>query len=135
MIKWITKNIVPLWESISWGLLILLLSALPGDDLDKVKLIDIPYLDKFMHATFYFLFTLILIYDLKEKIHYRKYKAYLISFAIAITYGLLMEIAQNKLFQSRSAEMLDMLSNFGGSVLGILLYKNIINWFFKLKKK
>jgi VanZ family protein len=136
MKQWIRKYLVLPWESISWGLLILVLSALPGDDLDKVKLIDIPYLDKFLHGTFYFIFTILLIYDLKEKIHLRKYKAFFISLVIAVTYGLIMEITQNYIFQSRSAELLDMLANFGGSVLAVLLYEKIVfGLIYRIKEK
>ena len=49
------------WKSIIWAIVILILCGIPGDDIDKVRFIDIPHLDKFVHGVLYFVFTLLLI--------------------------------------------------------------------------
>lgn len=115
------------WKSIVWAAFILVLCGIPGNQINKVKFIDIPHLDKFVHFFLYFVFTLLLISENNKQRNYRKVTvdAILIAAAISLSYGALIEILQKFIFINRSAEILDMVANTFGFLLAALSYRYI----------
>jgi VanZ family protein len=115
------------WKSIVWGVFILVLCGTPGNQINKVKFIDIPHLDKFVHFILYFVFTLLLISENNTQRSHRKVtvNAILIAAAISLSYGALIEILQKVLFINRSGDTWDMIANTFGFILATLLYRQI----------
>lgn len=115
------------WKSIAWAIIILILCGLPGNDIDKVKFIDIPHFDKFVHFSMYFVFTLLLISEnnLQRQIHDVTVNAILIATAISLIYGALIEILQKYLFINRGADIWDMVANTVGVIVAVLCYRMV----------
>ncbi|NVO08538.1 MAG: VanZ family protein [Bacteroidales bacterium] len=113
------------WKSITWAAFILLLCGIPGNQIDKVKFIDIPHIDKIVHTSFYLVFSLLLISENNSLKQQQKatLKAILIAAAISISYGVLIEIFQKFIFINRSAEFWDVVANTFGFILATLSYR------------
>ena len=121
MIKFIKEH----WKSLVWAAIIMILCGLPGDDLNKVKLINIPYFDKFVHWSLYFVFALFLISEnnSQRKIGEVTYNAILIAAIISISYGALIEILQKFVFIHRGAEIWDEVANTLGFLVAAISYR------------
>jgi len=115
------------WKSMAWGVFILILCSIPGNQVNKIKFIDIPYLDKFVHLFLYFIFTLLLISENNSQKHHRKVtvNAILIAAAISLPFGALIEILQKILFTNRSAEVGDLVANIFGFLVATLSYRQV----------
>lgn len=115
------------WKSIVWGIFILMLCSIPGNQINKVKFIDIPHLDKFVHFFLYFVFTLLLISENNTQKHHRKVtvNAILIAAAITLPLGALIEILQKAIIINRSAEIWDMVANIFGFLAATLSYRQV----------
>ena len=105
-----------------WALLILLLSGLPSSNLPDSS---VEGLDKIVHFSIYLLFAHLLIVAFKKQIIYTKLRlnAFKIAVAIAVLYGVFIEVLQGTVFVSRSIELLDMLANSVGALAGVLSFK------------
>ena len=115
------------WKSIIWTLFILVLCSIPGNQINKVKIIDIPQFDKFVHFFLYYVFTLLLISENNSQRHYRKVtvNAILIAAAISLSMGAIIEILQKFLFINRSGDIWDMIANTFGFLLASLSYRQV----------
>jgi VanZ family protein len=121
----IRKNIF----SIIVALIILYLSLTGSDTFDKVPIFNIPYLDKIVHFLMYSgLMTVILFENRKTLILQRQ-----IFFAALIPffYGILIEILQASLTDTRSGSIYDALCNTGGIIAAIILWFIIKPVFFR----
>lgn len=115
------------WKSIIWAIFILVLCTIPGNQINKVKFIDIPHLDKFVHFFFYFVFTLLLISENNKQRTLRKVSvdAILIAATISLSYGALIEILQKVLIINRGADIMDLIANTFGFLLAALSYRQV----------
>jgi len=115
------------WRSITWAIFILVLCGIPGNEINKVKFIDIPQFDKFVHFFFYFVFTLLLISENNTQKHYRKVtvNAILIAAVISLSYGGLIEILQKEVFIKRSGDIMDMIANTIGFLIAAISYRQV----------
>lgn len=113
------------WKSLLWAVFIMILCGIPGNELNKVKLINIPHFDKMVHAFLYFVFTILLISENNsQKMEMIiPMKAILIAALIALSYGALIEIMQKTIFINRGAEVWDMVANAFGFLLAAALYR------------
>jgi VanZ family protein len=83
--------------------------------------IKVPYKDKLVHFTFYLMFVLLWSLFFRQS----KYN-YKILFA-AISYGIVMELCQHLFTTKRTADVLDVLANTTGAVVGLLIITTIFN--------
>lgn len=113
--------------SIIWGAIILVLCSIPGNQMNKIKFIDIPHLDKFVHFIFYFVFTLLLISENnKQRSHHKvTVDAILIAATISLSYGALIEIIQKVLIINRGADIWDMVANTVGFLVAAITYRSV----------
>lgn len=88
-----------------------------------------PAKDKVLHAFFYFVFTLLWSLGLKTVKVSNPVARRGIAFAIAVGYGILMEIFQWSMENNRSAEAYDALANSIGAALAVLVL-----WQYQKKK-
>ncbi|HCT29672.1 MAG TPA: VanZ family protein [Bacteroidales bacterium] len=115
------------WKSIIWAIFILVLCSIPGNQINKVKIIDIPQFDKFVHFFFYFVFTLLLISE-NNKLKLQKnvtVDAILIAASISLGYGGIIEIMQKELFINRGADIWDMVANTIGFLVAAISYRSV----------
>jgi len=100
--------------------LIVLLSLLPTSDFPDIPLVSGE--DKYIHICMYLGLGFLACWTLDFK--YRKQIPSLILMLAGVTiWGVLMEILQRLMSNGRGMEFLDMVANFTGAVLGLIIYK------------
>jgi len=118
--------------SILWGLLIMILSSIPGNSLPKSP--SIPHFDKLVHAGLYFILASFILPVLDLSKHNIVSKLSIpIVLSIVIIYGGFIEIAQDRWFTVRSGDTFDFLADIAGGVLAIGFYFIFSKKFFKKK--
>lgn len=117
------------WKSIIWAIIIFILCSISVPEIKKVSLIEFENMDKVVHGVFYLILGILLVSSFKK---YKKpvfknpFYLLVLSFFIAISYGILIELLQYSIFTYRSAELLDVLCNTLGAFLGVLIYKYLV---------
>ncbi len=71
--------------------------------------------DKIFHAFMFYVFTMLLLNELKFNYKTGLYKHYMIAFFISLLYGVIIEIAQSQLFLARSGDLYDLAGNLAGT--------------------
>ncbi|MFH0761461.1 MAG: VanZ family protein [Bacteroidota bacterium] len=109
--------------SLSWAVLILILCAIPGNDLPQSRLFTIPNFDKIVHACLYFPLAFLLgaEFDLSKKT-WLKLTGPVLTMLIVGIYGGSIEILQDKLFVNRSADLDDVLFDLIGGLAGLAVF-------------
>lgn len=88
----------------------------------QLPVIRLPNLDKYIHAFFHFVFTTLWFLFFKKQMHKTNFrKPLLISFLLSVFFGILIEILQEFCTTTRRADFFDILSNFTGATLAVLL--------------
>lgn len=119
-----TNNLLVLKKSllglaIGWTVLIAVLCLVSFSDLPSVK---IKSADKYVHMTFHFVFILLWGFYVSEKYGaIRIPKISRLVFA-SIGYGILIEILQELLTTTRHADLMDVLANLTGAILGLTVF-------------
>lgn len=106
----------------SWAFLLLYLSIAQRSGLPSLFFLQFKYADKVLHACFYMIFGILLLYTFKEQTRY----PYIISFIGAFAYSSLMEILQKYIFTHRSAEWADIGANMIGIIFGLLICRYLL---------
>lgn len=121
MIKFIKQHI----NSLLWALIIMILCGAPSSSFPTVRFFNIPHFDKVVHFGLYVVFTLLILSETNTQRMFGGLdrKAIIVSLSIAIAYGLLIEIMQLLVFESRGAEFWDFVANTIGAIVAVLTYK------------
>lgn len=101
-----------------WTLLILFLCFLPGKDLPEV---NVPLIDKWAHVILFGVFTFLW----HGTVPTRSYSYKIILLAAAVFLGGLVEYVQGHYVPQRSQDMMDVLADSIGGILGIIVYTAI----------
>ena len=111
-----------LLKSIIWGIIILLGSTIPGNKISRVALLELKHIDKLLHFMMYFIFSLILYFDLRKYINALKIKyfVYLYIFFISLVWGIIIELIQYYILSYREGNVADIMANISGILIGIL---------------
>lgn len=104
-----------LFLAISWTVLITVASLVSFNSVPKV---NIPGNDKVVHFLFYLVF--VVLWSLAKWQSYFKIKYDLLILVLAITYGIIIEVLQGVLTQTREADFYDALANSLGAVVGFI---------------
>lgn len=110
------------WKPAIISIIILYGSVTSGDNLNKFVIFKIEHIDKIIHFCLYFFLSVTLFASLIRKSKLRNIDQKIIVFVWVVSYGLLMEVFQFYFTQTRTAEILDILSNTSGCILAILIY-------------
>ena len=115
------------WKTIGWAILVLLLSAWSGENLNKISLLHIHHIDKVIHFGMYFIFTFLMIGDFSnsKKKTFTFKLVIIFSLAAAVLYGGMMELLQSLTRLHRTTDIFDFFANAAGSFTAVLLYKPI----------
>ena len=111
-------------NSILWGAVILLLCGLGGNEFPSFRWDFSLSFDKIIHICFYAVFSLLICvgYFKQHADSVKRKKAWQIALLSSVVYGLLVEWLQANVFFERSADVMDMVANTEGSILGIGLF-------------
>ena len=118
--------------SLIWAVLILIVCAVPGNDLPSSPLFSIPNFDKLVHAGLYFPLAIFVgaEFDLSRK-KWLHFSGPFLTLLIIGLYGGLIEILQAKLFINRSADFDDFLFDMIGGLGGLAIYYLFLRPFFR----
>jgi len=106
--------------SILVALLIMYLSLTGSDTFKKVSIYNIPHLDKIVHFGMYFTWMTVIAFENHKNI---KSTSHLFLIAtIPLCYGILMEVLQSLIIDSRSGSIYDVFFNLGGILISLLLW-------------
>ncbi len=110
-----------------WALLIFILCAIPGKDLPNVGWLEIFQFDKFVHASLFFVLSILLIWGFSKQDSFLFFNSHknTLSIIISLIYGGSLEFMQQVFFADRTADIYDFIANTFGSILGLMLYKKL----------
>ena len=108
---------------IVWGFLIMFILGIPGDDLPKGYFINIPHLDKLVHAFLFLIFVLLLIYGYTKQYRFNilNHYSFVLSIISGVLYGGITEILQGSVFQGRTTDFFDFLADIAGCFSGLFI--------------
>ena len=116
-----------LFSAIFWTGVILFLSL---ENAKNIPAINIPYLDKVIHAGFHFVFTILWFLYLKKKF-INANNVHLLFFTLigSFVLGMAIELMQQYFTTSRNADVFDILANLFGAFLAAvsIIMVNAIN--------
>ncbi len=111
----------PILFSILWSIFIFILCATPGQYIPNLGWLELLSFDKFVHLGIFFIqCSLLFLISIKHKQGLQFIAAY---FLLAISYGLLLEFMQAKIFSNRSADWYDVIANTAGCILALIFFK------------
>ncbi len=111
------------WRSLSWIILILILSFIPGDKFGEPKLFN--HFDLFVHAFLYAVLALINEYDINKNYRNNFYfrSTMPIILIVGTIIGIATEIVQYYLIPNRNGSIYDLIADIIGAFLGITLFR------------
>ncbi|MFN8242055.1 MAG: VanZ family protein [Bacteroidales bacterium] len=112
----IRKNIY----SFSVALVIIILSFTGPSTFDRLKIPDLPYLDKLVHLGMYAALMFVLIIENRKNL--LSARSYLYLSLIPLFFGLLIEILQSMFTVTRTGDVLDLAADAAGIVLAVLFW-------------
>jgi len=109
--------------SILLGIMIALLSLLPGSSLPGSSLFEIPHFDKIVHCSMYSLFGFVAL--IESRCTRQCYGYHVLLLMAILLLSALIEILQATVVESRGAEWYDLLANFIGLLGAYLVFRLI----------
>lgn len=105
------------WIALVWTGIIFLFCLLPSGDIPKIS---VPNLDKVVHASFHFVFTLVWFLFFKKQLNSPNViKPLAISFILSVFFGIGIEILQQLFTTTRNGDAIDVLANMSGATLAV----------------
>ena len=105
---------------LAWGILVTILSLLPGKTLSRVDIWDWTGVDKIAHFTVYLVWSVLLLSAYPGAPRRR-----FLGLASVVGYGVLLEFLQQAFYRDRFLEVSDIAANTAGVLAGVLLHKGI----------
>jgi VanZ family protein len=115
-----------LLAALAWTGLILFFCLIKSS---SVPVIKIPNIDKAVHISFHFGFTMLWFLFFQHVVATPIKKRLSIVFVFSLVFGILIEIAQSLFTTSRSGDVLDVLANTTGALLAC----SVLIYYFKRK--
>ncbi|RTL11303.1 MAG: hypothetical protein EKK56_08800 [Flavobacteriaceae bacterium] len=110
------------WLALIWTFVITVASLVSVNSFSKIKSVGN---DKMVHFLFYLFF--VIFWGLVKRQNDSNRKYYLFIFFVAMSYGLIIEVLQEILTNTRQADFYDFLANTMGAFVGLIVllyYKN-----------
>ncbi len=115
-----------------WGLVLLILSGFPGNNIHNISVLEFDHADKVAHFIMYFIFCFLLIYCFNKSYGKPTLLIFIYAFAISTTYGILMELLQHYVFINRSGNIYDILANSAGALTAVGAFRPLTKLFKKI---
>jgi VanZ family protein len=121
---------------ISWMVLVTLLSLFSFSEGDLPQF-DLPFMDKLVHFTFYFMAALLGALSIRERTQGKSglNKSIIIIVAAVVLYGIVIEVIQSEFTVAREGDVFDVMANTLGALLGVLTIKLLFSEKRQLKWK
>ena len=123
------------YYSFFWTIIILILCSFPGNAIPEFQWLEMLAFDKWVHASVFFIlgiaYTNTLMSQRKIVLLNRFPKVFALLFSIS--YGLLLEFLQYKVFFQRSGDWADVLANSIGAAFAFVFFEKLN--FFLLEKQ
>ncbi len=116
-----------LMVNIIWAIAVFFLCAMPSGELPKIR---IPYIDKIAHFGFFFIQSLLFCFMLSFQGKRRYWPIVCLATLLAVFYGGLIEILQNRFF-NRTGDVYDLAADILGGFTGAIIYPAILGFFSK----
>lgn len=115
---WVPKKFF-FWLAFGWTIAIAVLCLV---SFKKIPSVDrIANADKYVHAAFHFVLTMLWYLYLKSRNPVGNYRKTLITVLLmSFVYGILIELAQHAFTTTRQADVKDVLANFTGGFLAVI---------------
>ncbi|MER2998842.1 VanZ family protein [Pontibacter populi] len=116
--------------TIIWAAVILLTTLLPSSSMPSVSVWDLISFDSFAHASMFAVLCFLMIVGLTKQYTLPKLKHYAIRMSLFVStmFGIAIEILQFSVVPGRSAEIMDIVSNSIGCLIGIVFFRWIYTW-------
>ena len=113
-----------------WAAVILLATLLPASSMPSVSVWDLFSFDGFAHAAMFAILCFLMIGGLTKQYTYPKLKHFPIraAFFISSMFGIAIEVIQYTLIEGRTAELMDVVSNTIGCLIGIVIFRWVYIW-------
>ncbi|WP_299820035.1 VanZ family protein [uncultured Pontibacter sp.] len=110
--------------------MILLTTLLPSSSMPSLSIWELFSFDSFAHAFLFGVLTFLMIVGLTKQFTYIKLRHYAIrtSLFISFAFGVFVELMQHFFIQGRQGDLMDVLANTLGCLLGIVLFKWVYIW-------
>jgi VanZ family protein len=122
------------WKTFTWTGIVIFLSLLSGNEVEKIPLPQIPHFDKYVHFTMYFIFTFLLLWDF-SRYNYKSAswkRIVFFSILMAVILGGSMELLQGIHRLHRSTDIKDFIANSAGALTAVFLFKFLENFLLKI---
>ena len=113
--------------AVAWTVLITVLSLISFERTPSFML-QLPFKDKLVHFIFYFVFVVLWCFGLHKT---DKIKILL----IAVVYGIIIEILQDTITVSRTADFFDVIANSLGALIAFFMLPYFVRLFYSTKIK
>jgi VanZ family protein len=107
-------------KSIFCSIVIIILCFIPGGELPQSKF-DVPYIDKIFHFSFFFVLSLIVQYEIKNKV---SMKNYLLIFIYVLALGGFIELVQENFIEERDGDFFDLVADLSGAIIAFFIFKD-----------
>ena len=108
------------WPGIVWAIFILVLCAIPGQDLQSLWWLELLSFDKLVHAGMFAVLTILLVKGFMRQDRFMQLATHPVTYAISISvpYGFALELMQRFLIEGRTFDILDAVANAIGCLIG-----------------
>ncbi|MFV8373720.1 VanZ family protein [Flavobacterium sp. LB1P62] len=105
------------WAALSWTVLIVFFCLIKSSDIPAIQIMN---LDKVVHFSFHFVFTLLWFFFFKKQMNSLDvFKPLVLSFVFSIFFGIAIEIIQAFFTTTRKGDFFDVLANLSGGILSV----------------
>ncbi|PVY37228.1 VanZ like protein [Pontibacter virosus] len=108
----------------------MVLTLLPSSSMPSLSIWEIFSFDSFAHAFMFAVLTYLMVVGLKKQHTFMRVQLYAMrtAFFVSSMFGIAIELLQHFFIPGRQGDMVDVMSNTIGCILGILLFK----WIYKM---
>ncbi|MFD2248489.1 VanZ family protein [Pontibacter ruber] len=108
-----------------WAAVILLTTLLPSSSMPSLSIWELLSFDSFAHAGLFAILCYLMIVGMKKQFSYPqlKHSAIRVSFFTSTLFGISIELMQHYLMMGRHGDVMDVLCNTIGCLLGIVVFK------------
>lgn len=116
--------------TILWAAMILLTTLLPSSSMPSFSIWELFSFDSFAHAFLFGILTFLMIVGLTKQFTYLRLRHYAIrtSLFASFMFGIFIELLQHFFIYGRQGDILDVIANTIGCLLGIVLFKWVYIW-------
>lgn len=114
--------------SISWFIVMCYLLFSPSQSLPKTGLLNIPHLDKLVHAALFGIMAMVFLYDAQRAQQNRR-TSIVILLIFSVVFGISSELIQYSFIPGRAGNVYDFLADISGYVLGVGFFVVVVNRF------